>query len=135
MLAPAAPIGRLMKKIERQPTVSTSQPPSGGPSAVVRAPAAAAQVPIAGPRASPLYAAPTIARLAGVSRAAATPCAIRAAISQIAEGASAADERSGREAQRARSANTPPAAESVARRTAKQDETRERQHVAVDHPL
>ena len=77
-----------MRKIARQPTVSTNQPPSGGPSAVVRAPAAA-EVPIAGPRALPLYAAPTIARLAGVSRAAETPCAIRAAISQIAEGASA----------------------------------------------
>ena len=77
-----------MRKIERQPTVSTSQPPSGGPSAVVIAPAAA-QVPIAGPRALPLYAAPMIARLAGVSSAAAMPCAIRAAISQIVEGASA----------------------------------------------
>ena len=47
-----AAIGRLMRMIDRQPIVSTSQPPSGGPSAVVSAPAAA-QVPIADPRASP----------------------------------------------------------------------------------
>ena len=122
-----------MRKIERQPTVSTSQPPSGGPSAVVRAPAA--------PKCRsqdrarfPLYAAPTIARLAGVSSAAATPCAIRAAISQIAEGASAqASEAAVKPTQPGDEHAAP--AESIPRRTAKQDETRERQHVAVDDPL
>src|SRR6266481_7078423 len=58
--APAA-IGKLRRKIVRHPTVSTTHPPIMGPKAPARAPAAA-QVPIARPRASPVNAPPSMAR-------------------------------------------------------------------------
>jgi hypothetical protein len=77
-----------MRKIARQPTASTSQPPRSGPSAPATE-LAAAQVPTARPRASPSKAAPRIARLAGTSSAAPTPCSAHTASSQPNPGASA----------------------------------------------
>src|ERR1700688_372780 len=85
--APAA-IGTLRRKIMRHPTVSTIHPPTMGPKAPARAPAAA-QVPIARPRASPVNAPPSMARLFGISSAAPNPCRPRAARSQAKEGAAA----------------------------------------------
>src|ERR1700716_3697478 len=77
----AAAIGTLRRKIVRHPTVSTTHPPRMGPKAPARAPAAA-QVPIARPRASPVNAPPRMARLLGMSSAAPSPCSARAARSQ-----------------------------------------------------
>ncbi len=77
-----------MRKIARQPTVSTSQPPITGPSAPVIAPAAA-QVPIARPRSSPENPAPRMARLDGISSAAPTPWTARPASNSPRLGASA----------------------------------------------
>ena len=74
-IAPVAR-GRFIRKIERHPTVSMSQPPSTGPTAPITAPMDA-QMPIARPRASPEKAAPRIARLLGMSNAAPTPCRLR----------------------------------------------------------
>jgi hypothetical protein len=69
-----------MKKIQRQLALSTSQPPSTGPIAVVIA-VNPDQVPIALPRAvSSAKLALIKARLVGVSRAPATPWAARAMI-------------------------------------------------------
>src|ERR1700686_1718442 len=85
--APAA-IGGLRRKIVRHPTVSTTQPPTTGPNAPARAPAAA-QVPIARPRASPVNPPPRMARLFGRSSAAPNPCSARAARSHGSDGAPA----------------------------------------------
>src|ERR1700737_2546434 len=65
--APAA-IGTLRRKIVRHPTVSTIHPPTTGPKAPASAPAAA-QVPMARPRPSPVNALPRMARLLGMSSA------------------------------------------------------------------
>jgi hypothetical protein len=78
--------GRLIRKIARHPAASTSQPPSTGPIAPAIAPAAA-HVPIARPRASPANAAPSSARLFGISIAEAAPCNTRPATSSSSEGA------------------------------------------------
>ena len=61
-----------------QPAVSTSQPPSIGATAPAIAPAAA-QVPTARPRSSPVKEALRMARLFGISIAAPSPCSARAA--------------------------------------------------------
>jgi len=73
-----------MKKMIRQPTISTSQPPATGAAAPARAPTAA-QVPMARPRASPLNSLPRMARLLGISRAAPTPWSPRPASSPVNE--------------------------------------------------
>ena len=73
--------GRLIKNTQRQEAFSTSHPPRTGPNAAVIA-VNPDQVPIARPRSvSSLKAALMMARLAGVSSAAATPWAARATIS------------------------------------------------------
>ena len=64
--------------MKRQPSPSTSQPPSIGASAPAIAPAAA-QVPTARPRFSPVKEALSVARLFGSSIAAPSPCSARAA--------------------------------------------------------
>jgi hypothetical protein len=84
----AASSGTLTRKIRRQPhaKASTSTPPTNGPSAV-NTPDIPDQAPIARPRSTPSNAVLRIARLPGTSRAAATPCSIRAATSIPAVGA------------------------------------------------
>jgi hypothetical protein len=78
----------LSQKIERQPTMSTSQPPASGPIAVVT-PASPDHRPIAAPRSSVTNDAEMIARLPGVRSAAPMPCSPRAATSISIDGASA----------------------------------------------
>ena len=72
--------GRLMKKIQRQPPVSTIAPPISGAAAVAIA-EKADQVPIALPRRPGSKQLVMIARLPGTSSAPPTPCRIRAASS------------------------------------------------------
>ncbi len=72
----------------RQPTTSISQPPTNGPMAPATEPAAA-QMPMALPRASPEKLLPRMARLVGISIAAPTPCNTRAAINHGRPGAAA----------------------------------------------
>ncbi len=81
-----APIGRLIRKIHRHETASTSQPPSSGPRAVATPPRPD-QAPIARARSSRRKLASIIARLPGVSSAPPTPCSRRATISALALGA------------------------------------------------
>jgi hypothetical protein len=76
-----------MKKMTRHESASTSQPPSTGPKAVVRA-EKPAQVPIALPRSALPKDALMMARLLGTSSAPPTPCTIRAATSTVMVGAS-----------------------------------------------
>ena len=75
----AADSGRLIRKATRQLIVSIRNPPSGGPSEVVIADAAA-QNPIARPRTSRGKVAAMIARLCGTSSAPPIPCTARPAI-------------------------------------------------------
>jgi hypothetical protein len=75
-----------MKKIIRQLTASTSQPPRTGPTAAVAAPAAA-QMPTARPRASPSKVTPSMAKLLGISIAAPMPWMKRAPIKTASPGA------------------------------------------------
>src|SRR5271165_6050183 len=84
----ATAIGTLTRKIERQDRVCVSQPPSGGPIVFVSADTAD-HVPTAAPRRLSSYAAPIIARLPGIIKAAATPCSERAATSHPIVGARA----------------------------------------------
>ena len=84
----AAAIGRLTRKIDRQPTASISHPPRTGPRPAVAAPIAA-QAPIARPRAGPSKASLRIARLFGISMAAPRPCAMRPRIRRSSVGAAA----------------------------------------------
>ena len=58
------PIGTLMKKIDCQPTFSTSKPPANGPIAVAR-PLTLPQMPMARPRSGPSNVAVMIARVMG----------------------------------------------------------------------
>ena len=112
--------------------MSISQPPASGPSAPKTAPAAA-QVPTARPRASPLNPAPRRARLAGISRAAPIPCAARAASSQAKPGASAqASEAALKIAMPARQHLL--SAVAIAGDAAQQEQRAERQQVGVDEP-
>src|SRR5262245_40306192 len=79
-------MGTFTKKIARHENASTSQPPSTGPSAVVRADAPA-QVPIARPRSFSGKVALMIARLLGTRIAPPIPCAVRATVRGKAPGA------------------------------------------------
>ena len=80
--------GRLRRKMKRQPSPSTSQPPSKGAMAPAIAPAAA-QVPTARPRFSPEKEALNVARLLGSSIAAPSPCSARAPRKSVRLGATA----------------------------------------------
>ena len=80
--------GGLIQNTSGQPKFSVSQPPKIGPPAVVNADAAA-HTPIAWLRSSRGYTAPTSARLAGVTIAAAIPCAMRATMRSATDGANA----------------------------------------------
>jgi hypothetical protein len=80
--------GRPMAKIHRQPRLSTSQPPTNGPTTAA-IPLKAVQVPIALARSSGAKAAMITASDAGVSRAPNTPFSPRAAISASTVGAMA----------------------------------------------
>ena len=84
----AAPMGRLMKKMDRQPSASVSAPPASGPIAVAP-PIVAPNAPSARARAAP----ENSARSSGVpvanSTAPPTPCSARNSSSAIAVGASA----------------------------------------------
>ncbi len=77
-----------MRKIARQVTASTSQPPSNGPSAVATPPSPD-QAPIARARSAGRKLDSIIARLPGVSSAPPTPCSSRAPTSASALGATA----------------------------------------------
>ncbi len=78
----------LIRKIQRQETVSSSSPPTSGPTTVAM-PLHAVQLPIAAER-SDSEKTPTITASAlGTSSAPATPCNARAAISACIEGESA----------------------------------------------
>ena len=86
------------------------------------------------PRSSSAKLASTIARLAGTSRAAATPCRTRAAISTSPLGASRAKQGGRGEPDQARDEHDPAPVE-VAERSACDDQRAERQQVGVHHPL
>ncbi len=127
------PSGTLTKKIVRQDDVSTSHPPSTGPSAVVRA-EKPAQVPIARPL--------SFSRKTGADDREALRHHQSAA--DLLQGARA-DERADirRAPARDRSADEDDDAEvehaspavAIARRAADQNERAEREHVAVRNPL
>ena len=87
---PPAQIGRLMKKIARQPSESISRPPSVGPAALI-APPVALHHATARTRAAASFAQAWVMSASDVGRiiAAPTPCATRAAISAASDGASA----------------------------------------------
>ena len=76
----AIPIGRLMKKIDSQPSHSTSAPPISGPTATA-APVTAPQMPSAVPRSSPGNEEASSARLVANMNAPPTPCTARARLS------------------------------------------------------
>ncbi len=84
----ATPMGRLMKKIDRQPSVSVSTPPASGPMALAP-PSVAPNAPSARARAAP----ENSARISGVavanSTAPPTPCSARNSSSWSAVAASA----------------------------------------------
>ena len=75
----AAPMGTLMKKMARQETLCTSQPPRRGPAAVVT-PDSPAQAPMAAPWSSSAMAVRSTARLPGRRTAAAPPWEARATV-------------------------------------------------------
>ncbi len=84
---PATPTGTLIRNTQRHPAYSVSNPPSTHPDAPPPA-AAAVQIPTARRRAAPgSVTALSRASAAGVSRAAASPCSTRAAISTQPAGA------------------------------------------------
>ena len=85
---PAAPIGRFTRKMLRQPRVSTSKPPSGGPADSVTLAAAVHKL-IARARAAASLPQECVnnAREHGTTRAAPIPCRLRAAISAPTPGA------------------------------------------------
>ena len=131
--AATATSGRLIRKIARQETAVTSQPPATGPTTNA-IPVQAVQVPIAAPRSSPLKTTVIVASAAGVSSAPATPCSARAKISASALHASA--HRSRGQPERAEADQEDPlAAEEVAERAADEDQRAERQEIGVDDPL
>src|SRR4029078_7337591 len=80
--------GMTLTKTRRHETASTSQTPARGPIAV-EIPDHAAHLPIATPRAFPLYAVSSIARLFGTTRAPEIPCTTLAATRITMLGASA----------------------------------------------
>ncbi len=126
-------MGTFKKKMARHDTASTSQPPSTGPAAPVIA-AQAAQVPMALPRASPSNTLPMMARLAGTSRAAPTPCKARAAISASRPGRQAAGDGCGGEQRDADDEDLAPP-EAVAQRAAHQHQRAQQEQIGIDDPL
>lgn len=85
----AAAIGRLTRNTARQPKATTSPPPSTGPT-ISELPAAPAQIPTAWARSrGAVKVCVRIARVAGISIAAPTPCTARKMISQPVVGAAA----------------------------------------------
>src|SRR6266571_2551939 len=116
-------MGTLMKNTIRQDACSMSQPPSGGPMAVLIA-VKLDQVPMALPRRSSENEAPMMARLPGVSIAAPMPWRTRAATSawMLGERPHATD---------ARPKTTTP----VAQRPVDQEQRGEHQRIGLEHPL
>ncbi len=83
----AMPTGRLSQKIERQPTVSTSSPPTSGPAAI-EMPTTAPHTPIARARSRESVKVLVMIDMAtGLSMDPPTACTIRAAISRFRSGA------------------------------------------------
>ena len=131
-IAPAA-IGTLSRKMNGQPSPSTSQPPSKGEIAPAIAPAAA-QVPTARPFASPAKEALKMARLLGSSIAAPSPCSARPP-RKISRLGAAAHSREARVNRRMPPEHHPLAPVKIARRAAGQQQGGERQGEGVHHPL
>src|SRR5262249_38975185 len=82
----ATPMGRLTKKMDRQPNAVTSSPPRVGP-AMVATPPTALHTPRAAPRRSGGNTIVKIARVCGISAAAPSPWSARKAISHPGPGA------------------------------------------------
>ena len=124
--------GTLIQKMPRQPTVSTSQPPTSGPIAVVT-PGRPDHTPIALPRSSAANDAEMIARLPGVSSAARRPAARgrRPAPRSSARAAHSTDATANHDDARDEDRGAQP----VAQRAADEDQRGERERVGVDDPL
>ena len=129
----SAATGTLMRNAHRQPGPSTSQPPTNGPIAPATPPSPD-HAPTAAARSSLRKLACRIARLPGVSSAAPTPCSTRADDEHLDVRRRAAQQRRGREPHGADHEDPAPA-EAVAERAAEQDQRREREQVAGQHPL
>ena len=130
--APAAS-GRLTRKIARQPTRSISQPPSTGPMAPAMA-LAAAQTPIARPRATPSKRRRGWPGCWACSMAAPTPWITPREQQQRQAGRQRAAGRGEREHQRSRPTSSRPRPNRSPRRAAEQQKRAERQQIGVDHP-
>ncbi len=133
MSSTAAASGTLMKKIHRQENVSTSHPPSTGPT-----PAAIAvnpdQVPIACPRRSREKLALMSARLPGTRSAAPIPCTPRATTSWVMCGASPHQIDATAKSATPDGEDAPPA-QTVPQRSAGEDQRGEHEGVGFDDPL
>ena len=130
----ASTSGTFSAKMTRQESVSTSSPPSGGPTAIA-ALVPAVHEPIAAARSlAPEDRGDDRQRARHEQRAERRPAAPRAAISSSTDGRDRADERGDAEAGRADREDPPPAVE-VAERAADEDQRREQQQVGLDDPL
>ena len=127
------PIGRLIQKIQRQPSLSVMKPPIAGPM-ISAHPVTPLKMPSARARSSRPNAPLRIAIASGITSAAPAPCAARAAISASALPAKRAGRRRQHE-QRDAGGEHPAASEPVAERGAGQQQHREGQIEGVDRPL
>ena len=128
-----AATGTLTRNAHRQPGPSTRKPPTNGPMAPAMPPSPDHR-PTAGARSCSRKLAWMIARLPGVSSAPPTPWSTRAAIEDLDVRREPAPERRDREPRRA-DHEDPPAPVAVAERAADEDQRREREQVAGEHPL
>ena len=132
--AAAMPIGRLMKKTQRQESVSVSRPPSTRPTAPPPA-AIALQMPSAFVRSAPsAKVVVTIERAAGETSAAPRPCSARPPTSTPDDVAIPLIERRDGEDDHAGDEEPLPS-EQVGRAAAEQEEAAEDERVRVDDPL
>ena len=128
-----AATGTLMRKAQRHPGPSTSHPPTNGPIAPATPPSPD-HAPTALARSLLRKLAWRIARLPGVSSAAPTPCSTRAADEHLDVRRGAAQQRRGREPDRADHEDLAPSV-AIAERSTEQDQRREREQIAGEHPL
>ena len=127
------PTGALKKKIQRQPSVSVSAPPTSAPSATA-IPTVAPQAAIALPRSGPWNSWPISASPVANIAAPPRPCSARAAIRSDGALGRPAQDRGGREHAETGHENGL-ATEEVGQRPERQDERCQRQGVGIDHPL
>ena len=128
----ASPIGTLTKNTQRQPSWSTSTPPSDGPSAAATAPVAL-QIATAVARRSGGNSGSSRAREVGTRIAPPAACSTRAATSRLRRGRHAAQHRRGDERGHSDQEHAPPADE-VGEPPGRHEQRREHDVVGVQHP-